>query len=244
MVKIFSGMSDFEKRNVVPEIIDDFELSGSELYTNLEEIEWINKYLGGIQTSAMPILKKIQTGNVKTVTDIGCGSGDILKYIHTSCKNSPYQIKLVGVDANEFIIETARKNHFQNIPEVEFVHADIIKQPEKIPPADIYMLNLFLHHFEEEEIKSIVKNLIDKDPGLIVINDLERSKMAYWLFLGLCSVIGASKITRNDGSLSIKKGFKKNELILLASTFQGYSCTIRWKWAFRWQMELKRITKN
>lgn len=233
-------MSKFKFRKVVPEIIDDFNWSGNELQQTLHEIEWINKYLGGINTSVYPILHYIQKNLKKeiTIADIGCGSGDLLKKIQVDC-NGIKKITLIGVDANDHIIEFAKEKHFSN-QEILFIHSDIITHPEKIPAANVYMLNLFLHHFEEKEINTIINNLLNAKPQLIVINDLHRSKLAYILFSLLCKIKNSSQATKNDGSLSICKGFNKIELKKIADNIHNYQYKLNWHWAFRWQLVLKR----
>lgn len=225
----------------MPEIIDDFEMNGTPLEENLVEIEWINKNLGGTQTSAYPILSYIQKNGSKkiSVVDIGCGSGDILKYIQTNI-GKHLSVQLIGVDANQHIIDFARKKHFLH-DKVNFIHADIINQPEQIPKAEVYMLNLFLHHFEMEEIYGILKSLLIYQPEIIVINDLQRSSISYRLFQLLCYFKNASYITINDGKLSILKGFNRKEMKKMASVAAGYQCKLQWRWAFRWQMVLSKI---
>jgi len=233
-------VSKFKDRIIVPEIIDDFEMKGNAMEQNLEEIEWINKNLGGTQTSAYPILSYIQHNRTKKtlIADIGCGSGDILKYIQSNVgKHIP--IELIGVDANEHIIDFAHKKHFLQ-EKVSFIHADVINHAEQIPKADVYMLNLFLHHFEMEVIQSILQNLLNLKPAVIVINDLQRSRVSYLLFKLLCYFKNASYITINDGKLSILKGFSKKEMKQIASVANNYSCKLEWRWAFRWQMVLVR----
>ena len=81
-------MNRFKYRKIIPEIIDDFSWSGKELNQNLEEIEWINKNLGGTNTSACPVLFYIQKNLRKDlkIVDIGCGSGDLLKKIQLACE--------------------------------------------------------------------------------------------------------------------------------------------------------------
>lgn len=237
-------MSKFTNREIVPEIIDDFNWSGEDLQKNLEEIEWINKYLGGTKTSAQPVIKFIQQRSPVqpkpiTIVDIGCGSGDVLKNIQ-SAFNADKSASLVGVDANLNIIDFALSHHFTD-NKISFVHADVMNQEELIPQADVYMMNLFLHHFEMTEIKSLLGHLLSKTPQLVVINDLQRSPLAYHLFGALCRIQNASEVTKNDGKLSILKGFNKAEMRDIGQMVQGYQMHLKWQWAFRWQLLLTKI---
>jgi SAM-dependent methyltransferase len=237
-------MIDFKERNIVPEIIDDFNWNGKELEQNLEEIEWINKYLGGTRASAYPIWQYIQKNLQKkiTIADIGCGSGDVLKKVQEA--SSPVKkVNLIGVDANQHIIDFAQNRHFRET-EISFVKADVIGEPEMIPQADVYMMNLFLHHFDTKEIQTILVNILQKKPSLVVINDLERSKLAYTLFGLVCRINNASFVTFNDGRLSIQKGFNRHEMKNIGEMMQGYQYQLKWQWAFRWQLIIRPINED
>ncbi len=229
-------MSKFSQRVIVPEIIDDFNLSGKTLAQNLEEIEWINKNLGGTSVSAYPVLTYIQKNLRKQlrIVDVGCGSGDLLKKIQLAC-DGVKQLELVGIDANPNIIEFAKQRHFSE-KQIRFIQADVINDPSSIPDADIYLLNLFLHHFEEKEVRLILQNLVSRQPALIVVNDLQRSRIAYILFSLVCQLKNASFVTFHDGRLSILKGFNLNEMKKMAQGLDGYTFRLHWKWAFRWQL--------
>jgi hypothetical protein len=223
----------FLHREVVPEIIDDFNWKGKELDQNLEEIEWINKYLGGTHTSAYPVLSYIQKNLGKDIM--------VAEMIQQACKGVK-KIGLTGVDANPNILGFAQ-THFKDDP-IHWVQADIMTEPEKIPTAHIYMLNLFLHHFHTNEIEKILGHLLQKNPELIVVNDLHRSRMAYALFTLLCKIKTTSPVTFHDGRLSILKGFNRKEMVNMVENMNGYSYQLHWKWAFRWQLLIHKTNKT
>src|SRR5688572_7936641 len=140
-------MRKFQHRKILPEIIDDFDWSGHEMDVNLEELEWINKNLGGIQASVIPAFNYFQRnlGKSLTLVDIGCGSGDLLRYIDHACAGR-LKLTSAGIDANGHIIDFARRKSAAQ-ENITFQQVDVFKQPDLIPPADVYILNLFLHHF-------------------------------------------------------------------------------------------------
>jgi len=233
-------MSSFQHRNIVPEMIDDFNMSGDSLDLNLEEIEWINKNLGGTQASVQPLFNFLQQHNRDSfrIVDVGCGSGDLLRYIEDSVQGI-INVDLLGLDANPHILNFA-KTKLQSSSEIDFQLADVFSGQEEIPRADVYLLNLFLHHFETDKILELLYKLDKNKPRLIIINDLDRSRFAYFLFRILCYIKSASDVTIHDGGLSIKKGFKKRELVSIGRHMKEYSFHLRWQWAFRWQLVLTR----
>ncbi len=163
----------------------------------------------------------------------------MLKKLDRVCRSIHRHATLTGIDANRHILEFARKEHFRT-GGANLVMADVIHQPELIPRADVYMLNLFLHHFEMNEIKILFDHLIVKKPDLLVVNDLQRSKLAYVLFTFLCKLKQISKLTFHDGQLSITKGFNKKEMRIITEMAKGYHYHLSWNWAFKWQLVMAR----
>ena len=102
---------------------------------------------------------------------------------------------------------------------------------------DIALSTLFLHHLTNEEILDKLSLLSYQARVGIVVNDLHRNKLAYFLF-NIISFFINNKIIRNDGLVSIRRGFKKNELVNFANKLKIKS-DIQWKWAFRYQWIMK-----
>ena len=73
---------------------------------------------------------------------------------------------------------------------------------------------LFLHHFKEEQIINLLQKLKNKAELGIIVNDLHRHKMAYYLFKIVCLTIKNQMII-DDGLTSILRGFKREELAIV-----------------------------
>ena len=66
-----------------------------------------------------------------------------------------------------------------------------------------------------------------------MVNDLQRSEVAYGLFKLLGLTISNNMI-KQDGLTSILRAFKKEDLEKISKELNLKS-KIRWKWAFRYQ---------
>jgi hypothetical protein len=75
----------------------------------------------------------------------------------------------------------------------------------------------------------------------IVINDLHRSAVAYRLFQVLCFIFRLNAMSREDGLVSILRGFKKEELIRFSEKLELKNYKIKWKWAFRYQWVIEKV---
>jgi len=103
------------------------------------------------------------------------------------------------------------------------------------------LCTLTLHHFKEDEILKLIAIFNSKARIGIVINDLHRSPIAYRLFQVLCFVFQLNKMSRDDGLVSILRGFKKKELVTFSKKLNLKNYTVRWKWAFRYQWIISKI---
>jgi hypothetical protein len=122
----------------------------------------------------------------------------------------------------------------ENIPELEIVCGDAVHLPFKEKGFDIVHTSLFLHHFEEEEIKNLLAAFIESAKYGLIINDLRRSVFALAGIKILTSLFSRSEFVKNDGPLSVKKGFIKSELLKILSLLPINRFIIKRKWAFRW----------
>jgi hypothetical protein len=97
-----------------------------------------------------------------------------------------------------------------------------------------------MHHFKDDEIIQLLTVFNANSSIGIVINDLHRSFISYRLFQALCFVFRLNRMSREDGLISILRGFKKGELIRFSKKLKLTNYKIQWKWAFRYQWIIKK----
>ena len=222
----------------VEEKIDDFNLKGAELIKNLEEIEGYNKMLGGHDALLEALNKTIFTFSKEkeyTLLDTGCGGGDTMIKVAEVATKKGYTIKMKGFDANPFIVDYAQNRTKEN-GNIKIEVGDVFDNKFFSESYDFVSANIFLHHFSEEEIIRFIQQALSKTNQAIIICDLHRNPIAYYAFIAITILFGANHITRNDGKISILKGFRKTEwkAILEKAGVKNYE--IKWKWAFRHQI--------
>ncbi|MCM0668870.1 methyltransferase domain-containing protein [Flavobacterium tyrosinilyticum] len=225
------------------EIMDDFSLQSEELIGALDQIASINQLLGGNKLTLHGIkelLKKTDTSQTITIADIGCGNGDMLRMLAKYGKKRNLKFKLIGIDANAFTIDYA-KNLSKDFPNIEYSCMDIFTEDFNQLRYDIVLCTLTLHHFTTNQIAELIHILNQNASIGIVVNDLHRSKIAYRLFELTSVVFNLNTMSRNDGLISILKGFKKNELEDFSKKLNLKNYSINWKWAFRYQWIITKI---
>ena len=226
---------DTTYRSDATEIMDDFSMKGELLRDTLDKLGKINKWLGGNKVTLSGI-EQLLEGKSKdetyTIIDLGCGHGDILRLVADYGTKNNYKFELIGIDANQDAIDYATELSADH-DNIRFKKSDIFSEAFEALDYDIVLSTLFLHHFNQEEIDKLLKLVSEKANVGIVVNDLQRSRLAYVLFKLLGVTISNHMIVQ-DGLTSILRAFKRQELEAISKKLQLKS-QIRWKWAFRYQ---------
>ena len=235
-----SFLIDTSKRSSKIEIMDDFSMGGDLFRDTLDKLEIINRFLGGNLVTIMGLknLLKNQTKNkIITIVDLGCGNGDILRDVAKFGGKNNYSFKLIGIDANSSAIEYA-KELSKEYTEIYFKKINVLSEDFKKQSYDVVLCTLFLHHFKNAEIISLLKTITNKATIGVVVNDLHRHKLAYYLFK-LIGFFIKNKMVKQDGLTSILRAFKRKDLENIAKEIK-VNFSIKWKWAFRYLWILKK----
>ena len=210
-------------------------MKGELLRDTLDKLGSINKWLGGNRITIDGIeqlLKGKPKNKTYTIIDLGCGHGDILRLVADFGRKQGYDFELIGIDANQDAIDYANELS-ENYPELTFRNEDIFSKEFQNIEYDIALTTLFLHHFKDQEILKVLSNLSTKATLGVVVNDLQRSEIAYGLFK-LLGVVISNYMIKQDGLTSILRAFKREDLERISNKLNLKS-QIRWKWAFRYQ---------
>ena len=231
-------MIDFNTRSAATEIMDDLDCKGEVVDQTLHELDFINHWLGGNAVTLnglKKLLSKVDSKKDISIVDLGCGSGEMLRLIAKQAKQEERNVNLIGIDANPNITSFAQ-NHSSAYSNIGFEAQDIFSKEFQQRKFDVVLATLFFHHFDDDQLIAFFKQLKDQVKIGIVINDIHRHPLAYHSIRLLTKFFSKSSMVKFDAPLSVLRAFKKQELIniLKKAGIENYS--LKWRWAFRWQV--------
>ncbi len=182
------------------------------LFNTYRQFKTINRLLSGWDKIYKVYIKPHLMYNAKPVSilDIGCGAGDILRYIRNLAEKDGFKLTLTGIDpdprAIEFIEQQSISDDIRYYP---FRSHELIKQGRRY---DIVITNHLLHHLNRMGMSSVTKDATLLARKMVIFSDIERSDIGYAAFATIAPLLFRNSYIVRDGLISIKKSFTKEEL--------------------------------
>ncbi len=203
----------FKTRSLKPERIDTGDYTPSEYKRFLKEIRFINQRLGDRSALESTLLAEVTRLDLRefSVLDVGAGTGELLGVIADFPRDSGRTATLVGLDLNDLSIRevAAEAKHYRDLRPVQ---GDALALPFADNAFDYAFCSLFTHHLTDGQIPIAVMEMSRVARRGILVIDLERSAKAWVLYQLFCMICRISPLVRQDGSLSIRKGFTCEEM--------------------------------
>ncbi len=236
---------DTSVRTDEEEEMDDFSLAGESFGQVLDNIASINRWLGG-NTATISALNQLiteQAFDELKIIDAGCGGGDMCREIAKWGRKVGQKTSIIGIDANAYALKHAAKKS-TGYKEISYEVVDIFSNKFQEIPSDVLVCTLTLHHFKDPQIVNWLTACIDNG-AIVIVNDLHRSGLAYRLFQLVAYVFRLDRMNRDDGLISILRGFKRADLEKYTNSIkeniENIEYSIQWKWAFRYLWLIKKI---
>lgn len=191
---------DWSRRSDEPELLDAF-VPAEEVAKSLADIRLVNAYLGGwrsLRRAVLPLLDGIARPRL---LDVGCGSADLPWLL---LRERP-GLRVVGLDRKLAHLRLAPRD-------VDGVVADVHALPFAADSFDVVTASLLLHHFDSASAAALLRRLFELARRALVVNDLERARVPYYFARTLFPLLFRSRVSVNDGLVSIQRAFTRAEL--------------------------------
>jgi len=222
------------RRSVLTEMLDEPSIPKNQLIRNMQELDFLNRKMGGHAITLKGIARLVTDKEKEyRLADLGCGSGDLMKYLASWARSEGFKMRLTGIDIREEAIEHLW-DHCREYSEISGIIGDYSYLLKNSSNIDIYVCSLFCHHLQDSQMADLIKQFRLHAKVGFVINDLRRSWLAWFSVKIFTFLWKGSKMAKHDGPVSVLRGFRRSELECWLDHASVSSFTIRRGWGFRW----------
>ena len=228
---------DLSARSTLPELMDAPELEGAVYARCLTDLAAVNR----ATLTHRPTLRwlagataRLPPGSTFSLLDIAYGQGDLLRAIAAWAVSAGFKPKLAGIDLNPRSAPAARSATPPGTP-IRYLTGDIFRF-EPLESFDFIVTSQFTHHLADAEVVRLLRWMEEHAARGWYVSDLHRHKLAYYGFRWLARLAGWHEIVRQDGTVSIARGFTGAEwraLLASAGLAAAGAAQVRWHWLFR-----------
>jgi len=233
---------NLKSRQREPELMDQPGLSDHEHGNALAGLGRVNWWSRSSNRFWPPLLKLAQSTQDRPlqILDIASGGGDVSISLALRARQAGIDVEIAGCDISEYAIrhatELAQRKQLQN---VRFFQRDIFQEPAE-QKYDLVMCSLFLHHLDPPQAVELLKWMSESTRHLILINDLRRTRLGYWMAWFGCRLLTRSHIVHTDGPISVAAAFSIEEAKQLAEQAGLDKIHITRHWPQRFLLEWSR----
>jgi SAM-dependent methyltransferase len=141
--------------------------------------------------------------------DVACGHGDLLRGIATWAQRRGLKVRLSGIDVNPRSTAVAREV-MPRWMDIDYRTADVFSYALPGRP-DFIVSSHFTHHLTDEDVVKFITWLDENSGYGWHLVDLHRHAQPYYGFPALARLMGWHRIVRDDGVISIARGFRRSD---------------------------------
>ena len=104
---------------------------------------------------------------------------------------------------------------------VTSLRCDVLEGLEAVASADIIFANLFLHHFEESKLKRLLGDVASRTQIFLAC---EPRRSSFAMMASHCvALLGCNAVTRHDAVISVRAGFRDEDISRLWPAGAGWT---------------------
>ena len=194
------------------------------VHKSLAYIRRINSLLGYTRATLHHLerfSRSWKPGQTLRIIDLATGSADIPRAILRWADRRKFDVRVVGVDLHPVIAAEAAEARDVRL---RIVRGDVLDLPFADGSFDYAITNMFLHHLDDAQIVTVLKNMARVARRGIIAADLLRTRRAYgWIVL---FTLLANPMVKHDARVSVAQAFTRAEVLALRDaaglTFASY----------------------
>jgi ubiquinone/menaquinone biosynthesis C-methylase UbiE len=215
---VVTALAPLPRLEAVVELLDRPGNSDEEVRGSLRDLEWFNRYFGGVRTILLHLSRMVgdRSPTPLTILDIATGGADMPRAVCRWARRRRLAVTIEAIDRNKHVLAAARE-WSADYPEIRLRRAETPPLPYPDHSFDYVLCSLFFHHLTEAQGVRLLSEMRRVARHGLIVNDLMRSRRARLLTRIVTRLLSANRLTRHDGPMSVLRGFRPEELLHMAT---------------------------
>jgi len=196
------------------EWLDSDDIPAQDLQRNLDDLRWLNRYLGShwlLCTALQRVWRTVGCPRHLRVLDVGTGAGDIPAVLTRWGERRGVYIAVVAIDSHHGVLQYMRS--VQSLPRsITCLQADGLCLPFRARTFDVVLCSTMLHHLDWQQGIALLQSMAAVARYGVVVTDLVRSRLYYYAARLMLSLMACHEVTRHDGPLSVLRAYRGGEV--------------------------------
>jgi ubiquinone/menaquinone biosynthesis C-methylase UbiE len=196
----------------VKELLDGPLADPAAIEANLRDLSFINRMTGGASLSIRAVRELLPRGG--SVLDVGTGAADIPVRLLADARRRGVPLQVTATDSRQEVLDAALaiRPSLGRIPGLTLGLADGLRLSWPDASFDVGHSSMVIHHLDPDDAVAFLAELRRVSRHGIVVNDLARGRL-YWIGAWLLAhTLAASRYTRTDGPLSVRRAYTRREM--------------------------------
>lgn len=214
------------------EILDELEPNDPRAVRSRRDLERVNRFMGapGILARALhrALTRVAPPRGPPRLLELGAGDGALTLAVASRLAASWPGVELTLLDRQR-LLSPATDSAFARlgwpvrcltVDALEWARAPL---PAHVPPRwSVVLANLFLHHFDDGRLGELLAAVAMRCDAFVALEP-RRGAMAL-AGAHLLGALAVNDVTRHDGVLSVRAGFRERELSVLWPVGESWRC--------------------
>ena len=208
-------------RRVMPELLDELDPADPRARRSRHDLRRVHRAMRSVHI-LKGVLGTLRLASVpRTIIEIGAGDGTLLLRLARTLGKSWTGVHLVLLDRHPLLSDATRAAYGELGWTVDALRADALDWVGRPGQRryDLCLANLFLHHFEDAELASLLRG--SAACADVFIGCEPRRDRLSLLASRLIGLLGTNAVTRADAVKSVAAGFRGRELSELWASAPG-----------------------
>lgn len=208
-------------RVVTPEILDALAEHDPRAQRSRRDLQRINRIIASRHHIVRALRGCTMTPGVQEILELGAGDGTLMLRLAAPLSSVWPHAHVTLLDQQNLVSAATRTALRETGWHVDVLVMNVMQWAAQ-PVAmlwDLVMVNLFLHHFHEEELQVLLRAIAQRTDRFVACEPRRGRIPLYASYL--IGALGTNNVTRADAVTSVRAGFRAAELSALWPTDCG-----------------------